>query len=59
MRKKKRSNPVWEELLERRLIGGLLANVAFNLPQKDNMDASDRKVLRELREKWDAIPRTI
>jgi hypothetical protein len=54
-RKRAKANPMWKELLKRRFIGGLLSNVAFNLPQKHQMTERDREVLTELRKKWDAI----
>jgi hypothetical protein len=45
------------ELQARRLVGGLMANVCFNLALVGDVSARDCEVMRELRDKWDEIPR--
>jgi hypothetical protein len=45
----------WKEVIDRRLVGGLLANCAFNLSQSDAISKRDREILADLRRQWDAI----
>lgn len=47
---------VFNELYERRLIGGMLANCAFNLSQqRARLPDGACEILKELQRKWDAI----
>jgi hypothetical protein len=45
----------WKEVIERRLVGGMLANCAFNLAQGRSITEREREILDGLRRQWDAI----
>lgn len=46
---------IFDELYERRLIGGILSNVAFNLRQRKEIGSREEEILDSLVKKWDAI----
>jgi hypothetical protein len=46
------------ELQERRRVGGMLSNIAFNLSQGEKVAPEIREVMSECRKAWDEIKRT-
>lgn len=46
------------ELRKRNYVGGMLANLAFNLSQGVTLTVSQRRQLDETRKEWDAIGQT-
>lgn len=45
------------ELKDRRLVGGMMANICFNLKQRDDQIPRDREIFKDCQEKWDSIKR--
>jgi len=53
--KKPTQKQIMKELLERRRIGNLLSNCAYNLAQSDSLAKRDQEILNDLRKLWDTI----
>lgn len=46
-----------KEIKQLREVGGLMANVLYNLKYRDALPARDREICKELSRGWDAIER--